>query len=255
MKPVWPIRALPAASVSFETFSHPSLSPRFFQTACSSSCDKPGQQQAHALVGGHLGHLDHNRLDDCADETARGRLPHRDLEPHLRGPRTPAAGGLDRRMKRERSGRMANREDRRLAWLHVVAQVEPGAGGHLNRGCARPAPSRGRGRLEDDFFRDAGLGRSETREEDRVNRQPRPRGPAGAAGASDPPPGRIDLDRHGLLGFTGIIGSGRWRLETSLPPARSAARSPARSPACSGRLTERGEVREVPFPRPPWWSL
>ena len=51
------------------------------------------------------------------DHAASGGLAQADLEPHLRGAAQPAAGGLNRQMKRERAGRMADREDRRLAWL------------------------------------------------------------------------------------------------------------------------------------------
>ena len=164
--------SVPAASVSFVTFSHPSLSPRFFQTALFKSLRKPGQQEAHGFVGGNLSDLDHDRLDRLTDHAARGGLPYGDLEPHLRGPAHPPAGGLNRQMKRQRSGRMADGEDRGLARLEVVTEVESSGGDRLP---ARALPVRARGRLP----RQLGTRRSETQAAGRADRQRRLAWPRG----------------------------------------------------------------------------
>jgi hypothetical protein len=64
------------------------LSPSFFQTTFN-SFGEPGQEEAHGLVEGNLGNLDHDCLDRLSYQPAGGALPQVDLKPHLRRPRMP----------------------------------------------------------------------------------------------------------------------------------------------------------------------
>ena len=185
----------PAASVSLVTFSQPSLSPRFFHAAFSNASASLRQHEAHGLVGGDLGDLDHDRLDRLADQAARGGLPHGDLEPHLGRPAHAAARRLNRQVKRQRPGRMADRENRGLARLEVVASGRA----RRSRPPGRASPAAG-SRMTSSATRDS-VGQKLRRQSGQVGRR-RARGPAGRAGAPDLPPGRIDLDGHVLLGST-----------------------------------------------------
>ena len=69
-----------------------------------------------------LGHLDDDRLDRLCRRSPRVAVWRTvTWNRTCDGPRTPRLVGLDRRMKGQRAGRMADGENRGLAWLEVVA--------------------------------------------------------------------------------------------------------------------------------------
>ena len=172
------------------------------------------------MIGGRLSDPDQDRLHRLADHAARGILSNGDLEPHLGGPAHPSARGLNRKMKCQSTGRMANRENRRLARREVVAQAETGGGTRL------PAARRHSGGQKDFLGNPRLIGqklRRQTRQVGGISR-----GPTGHAGTSDRPPRRIELDGHVLLRSTRMSFS-------SVEPATAGATIGARYSGASAR--------------------
>ena len=171
------------------------LQPAFLETLASSTAPfstasaSRGSRRLTALSAPTFATLIDDGLDRRADQSARGASGARDLEPHLRRAAHAAAGRLDRRMKRQRAGWMADREDRGLAGLEVVAEVD----GRRRPPRGRAWPARVRGPTSS-ATRDSAVRNSEGRPGQ--SHSPPRAAPRDAADALDPPPGRIDLDRH-----------------------------------------------------------
>ena len=145
-----PGSSLPAARVSFDTFSQPSLRPSFLHSAFSTASASRGTRKLTALSAPTFATLITMAL--MAVPTSPRVVAWRTgmWNWTCDGPRDAAADRLDRRMKGQGSGWMADGEDGRLPGLEVVGEIN-GPGGSL-------AAASGRRGFEDRFLGDPGRG-------------------------------------------------------------------------------------------------